>query len=69
MRVSGRGCAFLARLESSQLRERRATPNYQLRIYKLHPGNEAHFHDRFRALKRPTRPAHNESPGMVPKSA
>ena len=21
---------------------------YQLRIYKLHPGNEAHFHDRFR---------------------
>jgi heme-degrading monooxygenase HmoA len=24
------------------------TPVYQLRIYKLHPGNEAHFHDRFR---------------------
>jgi heme-degrading monooxygenase HmoA len=23
-------------------------PVYQLRIYKLHPGNEAHFHDRFR---------------------
>ena len=21
---------------------------YQLRIYKLHPGSEAHFHDRFR---------------------
>jgi heme-degrading monooxygenase HmoA len=21
---------------------------YQLRIYKLHPGNEVHFHDRFR---------------------
>ena len=21
---------------------------YELRIYKLHPGNEAHFHDRFR---------------------
>ena len=20
---------------------------YQLRIYKLHPGNEQHFHDRF----------------------
>lgn len=24
------------------------SPVYQLRIYKLHPGNEAHFHDRFR---------------------
>jgi heme-degrading monooxygenase HmoA len=24
------------------------TPVYQLRIYKLHAGNEAHFHDRFR---------------------
>jgi len=23
-------------------------PVYQLRIYKLHPDNEAHFHDRFR---------------------
>lgn len=23
-------------------------PVYQLRIYTLHPGNEAHFHDRFR---------------------
>jgi len=23
-------------------------PVYQLRIYKLHPGNETHFHDRFR---------------------
>jgi heme-degrading monooxygenase HmoA len=23
-------------------------PVYQLRIYKLHPGNELHFHDRFR---------------------
>lgn len=23
-------------------------PVYQLRIYKIHPGNEAHFHDRFR---------------------
>jgi heme-degrading monooxygenase HmoA len=23
-------------------------PVYQLRIYKLHPGNEAHFHNRFR---------------------
>lgn len=24
------------------------TPVYQLRIYRLHPGNETHFHDRFR---------------------
>ena len=24
------------------------SPVYQLRIYRLHPGNEAHFHDRFR---------------------
>jgi len=24
------------------------SPVYQLRIYKLHPGNETHFHDRFR---------------------
>jgi heme-degrading monooxygenase HmoA len=24
------------------------SPVYQLRIYKLHPGNELHFHDRFR---------------------
>jgi hypothetical protein len=24
------------------------SPVYQLRIYKLHPGNEVHFHDRFR---------------------
>src|SRR5215467_7698915 len=24
------------------------SPVYQLRIYTLHPGNEAHFHDRFR---------------------
>jgi len=23
-------------------------PVYQLRIYKIHPGNEVHFHDRFR---------------------
>jgi hypothetical protein len=23
-------------------------PVYQLRIYKLHPGNDVHFHDRFR---------------------
>ncbi len=23
-------------------------PVYQLRIYELHPGNEVHFHDRFR---------------------
>ena len=24
------------------------SPVYQLRIYKIHPGNETHFHDRFR---------------------
>jgi hypothetical protein len=24
------------------------SPVYQLRIYKIHPGNEVHFHDRFR---------------------
>ncbi len=24
------------------------SPVYQLRIYKLHPGNEVHFHERFR---------------------
>ncbi len=24
------------------------SPVYQLRIYKIHPGNEAHFHNRFR---------------------
>lgn len=24
------------------------SPVYQLRIYKLYPGNETHFHDRFR---------------------
>jgi len=29
------------------------TPVYQLRIYKLHPGNEAHFHDRFRDQSMP----------------
>jgi len=27
---------------------RAQSPVYQLRIYKLHPGNEARFHDRFR---------------------
>ena len=24
------------------------SPVYQLRVYKIHPGNEVHFHDRFR---------------------
>ena len=33
------GCRIAAAAQS---------PVYQLRIYKLHPGNEAHFHDRFR---------------------
>lgn len=27
---------------------RAQSPGYQLRIYKLHPCNETHFHDRFR---------------------
>lgn len=30
-------------------------PAYQLRIYKLHPGNEVHFHDRFRDQCMPIR--------------
>jgi len=34
-------CFFCASAAYSQ------TSVYQLRIYKLHPGNEQHFHDRF----------------------
>lgn len=30
------------------------SPVYQLRIYKIHPGNETHFHDRFRDLCMPS---------------